>query len=191
MGPALCYNGDVYKRQVYIYYPHQAEAENAPLYWYIQSKDNDRLFVDTLYVCEVGDVAHKDDTGAHWELNESLTVEEMLKESSEDFQGTRLVDHYYCYMGAGPEYNHDYYVNINAAVNTVLEEPTAPVRTGYTFSGWFYFDDESASGTKTYLKDVLTGTQSLASYGAVSYTHLSGKRKEKWRSAWAFGIDMS
>lgn len=150
---------------VYIYYPHQAEAENAPLYWYIQSKDNDRLFVDTLYVCEVGDVAHKDDTGAHWELNESLTVEEMLKESSEDFQGTRLVDHYYCYMGAGPEYNHDYYVNINAAVNTVLEEPTAPVRTGYTFSGWFYFDDEPTSGTKTYLKDVLTGTQSLASYG--------------------------
>ena len=149
---------------VYIYYPHQAEAENAPLYWYIQSKDNDRLFVDTLYVCEVGDVAHKDDTGAHWELNESLTVEEMLKESSEDFQGTRLVDHYYCYMGAGPEYNHDYYVNINAAVNTVLEEPTAPVRTGYTFSGWFYFDGIPASGTKIYLKDVLTGTQSLASY---------------------------
>ena len=27
----------------------------------------------------------------------------MLKEGSEDVQGTRLVDHDYCYMGAGPE----------------------------------------------------------------------------------------
>lgn len=149
---------------VYIYYPHHAEAATAPLYWYIQSKDNDRLFVDTLYVCEVGDVAHKDETGAHWELNEDLTVEAMLEKSSEDLQGTRLVEHYYCYMGAGPAYNHEYYVNINAAVNTVLDEPAEPVRTGYTFSGWFYFDDEPASGTKTYLKDVLTGSQSIASY---------------------------
>lgn len=157
---------------VYIYYPHEAESEDAPLYWYIQSKDNDRLFVDTLYVCEVGDVAHKDDTGAHWELNENLTVEEMLENSSEDLQGTRLVDHYYCYMGAGPAYNHDYYVNINSAVNTVLEEPAEPTRTGYTFSGWFYFDDEPTSGTKTYLKDVLTGTQSLASYGE-GYVYLN------------------
>lgn len=159
---------------VYIYYPHQAESEDAPLYWYIQSKDSDRLFVDTLYVCKVGDVAHQDDTGAHWELDENLTVEAMREQSSEDLHGSRLVDHYYCYMGAGPAYNHDYYVNINAAVNTVLEEPTEPTRTGYTFSGWFYFDDEPTSGTKTYLKDVLTGTQSLASYeeGYVYLNHV-------------------
>ena len=159
---------------VYIYYPHQAESKDASLYWYIQSKDSDRLFVDTLYVCKVGDVAHQDDTGAHWELDENLTVEAMREQSSEDLHGSRLVDHYYCYMGAGPAYNHDYYVNINAAVNTVLEEPTEPTRTGYTFSGWFYFDDEPTSGTKTYLKDVLTGTQSLASYeeGYVYLNHV-------------------
>lgn len=161
---------------VYIYYPHEADSGNAPLYWYIQSKDSARLFVDTLYVCEVGDVAHKDDTGAHWQLDENLTVEAMLEKSSEDLQGTRLVDHYYCYMGAGPEYNHEHYININSAVNTVLEEPTEPVRTGYTFSGWFYFDDEPTSGTKTYLKDVLTGSQSLASYGDdyVYLNHVGG-----------------
>lgn len=159
---------------VYIYYPHEAQLEDAPLYWYVQSKTDDRLFVDTLYVCKVGDVAHKNETGAHWELNEDLTVEEMLKKSSEDLQGTRLVNHYYCYMGAGPEYNHDYYININSAVNTVLDEPAEPTRTGYTFRGWFYFDNEPASGTKTYLKDVLTGTQSLASYeeGYVYLNHV-------------------
>lgn len=157
---------------VYIYYPHQAEEENAPLYWYIQSKDGDCLFVDTLYVCEVGDVAQKDDTGAHWELNENLTVEEMLEKSSEDLQGSRLVDHYYCYMGSGPAYNHEHYININAAVNTVLEEPAEPVRTGYTFSGWFYFDDIPVSGTKRYLTDVLTGSQSLSSYAA-GYVYLN------------------
>lgn len=157
---------------VYIYYPHEAREKDAPLYWYIQSKENDRLFVDALYVCQVGDVAHQDETGAHWELDEDLTVGEMQEKSSQDFQGTRLVDHYYCYMGAGPEYNHEKYININAAVNTVLEEPAEPVRTGYTFSGWFYFDDVPATGTKTYLKDVLTGTQSLASY-AEGYVYLN------------------
>lgn len=156
---------------VYIYYPHQAGSADAPLYWYIQSKESDRLFVDTLYVCKVDDVAHKDDAQVHWELDKDLTVESMLEKSSEDLQGTRLVDHYYCYMGAGAAYNHEYYININSAVNTVLEEPKEPVRTGYTFSGWFYFDEEPASGTKTYLKDVLTGTQSLASYGS-GYVYL-------------------
>ena len=157
---------------VYIYYPHQAETPDAPLYWYVQSKDSDRLFVNTLYVCEVGDVAHKDGTGNHWVLNENLTVEEMLKNSSVDLQGTRLVDRYYCYMGKGSAYNHDYYININAAVNTVLAEPTEPARTGYTFNGWFYFDDAPTSGDKTYLKDVLTSSQSLDSY-AEDYVYLN------------------
>lgn len=160
--------------EVYIYYPHTADDSEDPLYWYIQSKENDRLYVDTLYVCNIGDVAQKDDTGTHWELRETLTINELMDHSSRDFQGTRLVDHYYCYMGAGESYNHNYYVNINAAVNTVLKEPTDPVRTGYTFSGWFYFDSESTAGTKVYLKDVLTGTQSLASYkeGYVYLNHV-------------------
>ena len=158
--------------KVYIYYPHQAADSDAPLYWYIQSKESDRLFVDTLYVCKVDDVAYKDETDTHWKLDEDLTVQDMLDCSSVDLQGSRLVNHYYCYMGAGAEYSHTHYVNINSSVNTVLEEPTEPVRTGYTFSGWFYFDDEPESGTKTYLEDVLTDNHSLASY-ADGYVYLN------------------
>lgn len=150
---------------VYIYYPHQAQNETDPLYWYIQTKDEDRLFVNTLYVCEVGKVAHKDESGAYWELNDGLTVDKMLELSQEDTHGTRLVGHNYCYAGEGGAYNHEKYVNINSAVNSVLAEPSQPVRVGYSFSGWYYFDNVPAQGTKTYLKDVLTGSQSLASYG--------------------------
>lgn len=148
----------------YFYYPHQAGSGDAPLYWYVQSKDNDRLFVNTLYVCKISDVAQKDETNSHWVLNDNLSLEEMLEHSSEDLQGSRLVDHYYCYMGAGLEYNHEKVVNINSTVNFVLNEPLTPIRTGYTFKGWFYFDDEPVNGNKIYLKDVLSGTQSLASY---------------------------
>lgn len=150
---------------VYIYYPHQAQNETDPLYWYIQTKDEDRLFVNTLYVCEVGKVAHKDESGAYWELNDDLTVDKMLEVSQEDTHGTRLVGHNYCYAGEGGAYNHEKYININSAVNSVLAEPTQPVRAGYTFNGWYYFDDVPAQGTKTYLKDVLTVSQSLTSYG--------------------------
>lgn len=159
---------------VYIYYPHQAQEESAPLYWYVQSKENDRLYVDKLYVCQVSDVAHRSETGDHWELNESLSVDEMLEHSTEDFQGSRLVDHYYCYMGQGIQYSHEYYVNINSAVNTVLEEPREPERAGYTFSGWFYFDKDGTFTGKTYLKDVLTDNQSLDSYqeGYVYINHV-------------------
>ena len=82
------------------------------------------------------------------------------------------MDHYYCYMGAGPEYNHEKYININAAVNTVLEEPASLSAQGIPSAGGFYFDDVPATGTKTYLKDVLTGTQSLASY-AEGYVYLN------------------
>lgn len=160
--------------KIYIYYPHQANDGNAPLYWYIQSKD-DRLYVDKLFTCKISDVAHKSSDGDHWVLNENLTLEELQNTSEEDFQGSRLVDQYYCYMGQGIAYSHEYYVNINAAVNTVLPEPQTPTRTGYTFSGWFYFDSVPAgNAAKTYLKEVLTGTQSLASYdeGYVYLNHV-------------------
>lgn len=159
---------------VYIYYPHQAESDAAPVYWYIQSKE-DRLYVDRLFTCKISDVAHRSSDGSHWVLNEKLSLEELQNTSEEDFQGSRLVDQYYCYMGQGIAYSHEYYVNINAAVNTVLPEPQTPTRTGYTFSGWFYFDSVPAGNpSKTYLKEVLTGTQSLASYdeGYVYLNHV-------------------
>ena len=153
-------------RTVYLYYPHQAQDPAAPLYWYVQRMAEDRLYVDTLYTCAVGDVAVWDGALEHWRIDGDLTsLNDLLALSAEDTTGTRLVGHHYCYMGEHGAYNHQKYVNINAPANSVLEEPAEPTRMGYAFRGWYYFDQAPASGTKIYLKDVLTGTQSLASYG--------------------------
>ena len=68
---------------------------------------------------------------------------------------------------------HEGYVNINASLDTVLQEPQNPVRNGYNFSGWFYFDEVTDPETsKIYLADVLGENQSLASYDR-NYVYLN------------------
>ena len=158
---------------LYIFYPHQTQALDAPVYWYIQSKSEDRLFVDVLYTCSIGQVGKWDEAKQHWVSNGTIqTVDDLMQISEVDMQGTRLINHYYCYMGAGGVNNHDYYVNINATVNSVLEEPTPPSRNGYLFSGWYYFGAVPTDGEKTYLRDVLSENESLASYGP-GYVYLN------------------
>lgn len=158
--------------KVYLYYPHQIHDDALPLYWYVQSRENDRLYVDTLYTCSVGEVCTWDEENSKWVINpESATLGNLQKVSQKDTHGTRLVDHYFCYMGGTGTNDHRYYVNINAAVGTVLLEPAAPERVGYSFAGWYYFDAEPSNGQKVYLKDVLSQNQSLASYGE-NYVYL-------------------
>ena len=160
---------------IFMFYPHQRVSENsqASFYWYLQTKVHDRLFIQNLYSCDLDAVAEWDDASQHYISNGKIgSLAELLAISVEDFTGTRLVDHYYCYMGDNGAYSHNEYVTINATVNTVLEEPAEPVRPGYTFARWFYFDDVPASGTKIYLKDVLAENQSLASYAA-GYVYLN------------------
>lgn len=158
------------QQNAFFYYPHQTEEEggNATLYWYLQSQPSDRLYVDNLYTCKVSDVLQWDADTQHWAVKDGLDLEALREHSTLDTTGTRLVDAYYCYMGEDGQdstYNHEGYVNINSALNTVLEEPQAPIRNGYTFSGWFYFDALTGSeADKTYLADVLGENQSLSSY---------------------------
>lgn len=158
--------------KVYLYYPHQIQNASLPLYWYVQSRENDRLFVDTLYTCFVGAVCTWDEENSKWVIDPELaTMDNLQRVSEKDTHGTRLVDHYFCYMGGTGTNDHRYYVNINAAVGTVLLEPAAPERVGYSFAGWYYFDAEPSNGQKVYLKDVLSQNQSLASYGE-NYVYL-------------------
>ena len=158
--------------KVYLYYPHQDPEVSLPLYWYVQSRENDRLFVDTLYTCSVEEVCSWDEENSKWVINpERATLDHLQVVSEKDTHGTRLVDHYFCYMGETGMNDHRYYVNINAAVGTVLTEPKRPERVGYSFAGWYYFDAEPSNGQKVYLKDVLTENQSLASYGE-SYVYV-------------------
>lgn len=158
--------------KVYLYYPHQKPDASLPLYWYVQSRENDRLYVDTLYTCSVGDVCTWDEENSKWVIDpECATLDNLQRVSEKDTNGTRLVDHYFCYMGESGMNDHRYYVNINAAVGTVLTEPAAPERVGYSFAGWYYFDAEPSNGQKVYLKDVLSQNQSLASYGE-NYVYL-------------------
>lgn len=159
---------------LFLYYPHQtAEAEaGVPMYWYLQTKAEDRLFVQNLYTCELSDVAMWDEATQHYIANGKITsLEDLLAISELHNHQSRLVNQYYCYMGEEGTYNHRNYININAQVNTVLPEPAAPERVGYSFAGWYYFDAEPSNGQKVYLKDVLSQNQSLASYGE-NYVYL-------------------
>ena len=98
--------------------------------------------------------------------SKALTIDGLKGVSTQDFQGSRLVGNYYCYMGDNGIYNHNKFVNINAAVNSVLNEPADPVRSGYSFGDWFRFDDvPSGNPEKIYLEDVLSDAQNLNSYG--------------------------
>lgn len=159
--------------KVYLYYPHQDRDVSLPLYWYVQSRENDRLFVDTLYTCSVKEVCIWDEENSKWVIAPELaTMDNLQRVSEKDTNGTRLVDHYFCYMGETEMNDHRYYVNINAAVGTVLTEPKRPERVGYSFAGWYHFDTEPTGGAdKVYLEDVLTENQSLASYGE-SYVYV-------------------
>lgn len=158
--------------KVYLYYPHQIQNASLPLYWYVQSRENDRLFVDTLYTCFVGAVCTWDEENSKWVIDPELaTMDNLQRVSEKDTNGTRLVDHYFCYMGETGMNDHRYYVNINATVGSVLPEPATPERVGYSFAGWYYFDAEPSNGQKVYLKDVLSQNQSLASYGE-NYVYL-------------------
>lgn len=159
---------------LFLYYPHKTEAENATLYWYAQSKPEDRLFVDDLYSCRVGDVLTWDAEVGHWALRPGLTLATLREVSDLDLTGTRLANAYFCYMGLDgldETHNHETFVNVNAALNTVLPQPQAPTRNGYRFQGWYYFDDPPLNATPVPLAGVLTGNESLASY-APGYVYL-------------------
>lgn len=162
-------------QNLYFYYPHQTTDPEATVYWYVQSVETDRLYVDTLYTCTIRDVLVKDETTGHWKLNTPLDLVQLRRVSTEDTTGTRLVDRYFCYMGNNglDEANgHTKYVNINSSLNTVLPEPAAPTRSGYAFVGWYYFDNPTSTEEKVYLKDVLSAGQSLDSYD-VHYVYLN------------------
>lgn len=152
-------------QHAFFYYPHQTQQQNATLYWYIQSQASDRLYVDNLYTCKVSDVLQWDAATQHWAVKGGLDLEVLKQQSTLDTTGTRLVNSYYCYMGQDgqdPTYSHEGYVNINASLDTVLQEPQNPVRNGYNFSGWFYFDEVTDPETsKIYLADVLGENQGL------------------------------
>lgn len=152
---------------VFLYHPHMGEDGSATLYWYVQSAEYDRLFVDTLYQAAVEEVLEYDPDSGHWSLKPGITAVDDLPQDMPDTQGSRLVDHYFCYMGDNgldETHNHEVYVNINSQVNTLLPEPAEPTRAGYRFMGWYYFD-ENETGEKIYLSDVLSSQQGLASYG--------------------------
>lgn len=154
---------------VFIYYPHTTTDEDATVYWYLQTQESDRLYVNELYTAKIYDVLEWYDITQHWRIKSNLTIEQMIDASTLDLTGTRLINLYYCYMGADgtdPTNNHEKYININATVGSVLLQPTAPERNGYRFQGWFHFGPKPSdpAARKVYLEDVLLDNQNLASY---------------------------
>lgn len=160
--------GSVEGKNVFLYYPHMIEDPTATVYWYQQTQESDRLYVNELYQCQISDVLEWNDATQHWRIKSGLTIDQMISNSNLDLTGTRLINRYFCYMGADgtdSTSNHEKYININATVGSVLSQPTAPERNGYRFQGWFHFGPAPASDAKrVYLEDVLLANQSLASY---------------------------
>lgn len=162
------------------YYPHQTTYANAPLYWYIVS-DEWALYVDTLYETTAGKFLtgfDEPDKHLEWKADAALTIETMKAVSPNEYHmGSRLVGNYMCYIGADGDISNDHrkYVTINMSVGDTLSEPTAPKRSGYTFEGWYYFDEDDQNDpqfiTKVYLEEVLPASQSLSSY-ADGYVYL-------------------
>ncbi len=150
---------------VFLYYPHRTQDGQATVYWYAQSKTDDRLYVNTLYQTTVGEVLEWDPGLGHWKLRGDVLTSGLPRDTV-DTAGTRLVDHYYCYMGQtglDASNNHEVYVNINTTVNTVLSRPRDPLRNGYAFAGWYYFDD-TETGEKVYIDGLLSAQQGAGSY---------------------------
>lgn len=159
---------------VFLYFDHQAEDGNSPVYWYEKTSEDD-LYVDTLYKGKLEDLMQQGEEG-HWYLKSEITSIDQLKKYTEETQETGdLTDAYICYMqyqaGGEPDLSqsHQYYVTIIKEVGELLEKPTDPVRNGYRFAGWYWFKNTEDSGgsknDKVYLKDVLGSGQSLSSYG--------------------------
>ena len=167
-------------------YPHQTDNSNADLYWYAQTADDDHLYIDQMYVVPggVGKFMEKDSASGHWALKESFDIAD-LQAASEEPELESLTGRYFCYMaGNGTEthQSHEYYVNINRYLGDELAEPNKPIRNGYSFAGWYEFDQDerfdpdstaSQSTTRQYLADELEGSSVSIDAYSDGYVYLN------------------
>lgn len=163
--------GDV---RVYLYYNHYESDGNADVYWYRQTKDDDRQYVDQLYRAKLSDIMEQTSGLVYWHLKSGQTLEELQGKSElQSFtEDERLLDVYLCFLqyvnGAiDTSLNHEHYVSVNKYKGELLTEPPDPVRNGYKFAGWWHFDslDGVDTSRKVYLTDVLSERESITSFG--------------------------
>lgn len=163
--------GSEEKANVFLAYQHQTEVEsagNTKLSWYVQTQSTDRLYIDTLYETTLNQVMQWDEDTDHWRVKDGLTLSE-LQDISHVSSETSFTGQYYCYMGDGgadESNSHRRYVNVNKWLGEALDEPLSPVRNGYSFAGWYGFNDgEYDDSAKVYLEDELAGgTVSIDAY---------------------------
>ncbi len=158
--------------QILLYYNHQTLDGRTSIYWYEVTNSDDRLYVDELYTGTLQEVMDQGKDG-HWHLKETMTsIEELKGVTTETEEIHLLTDVYTCYMqyingASDTSLSHQYYVTITEEVGSVLQEPKDPIRNGYDFAGWYWFeeiDTAASEESKVYLKDVLGSNQSLSSY---------------------------
>lgn len=156
-------------KTIFLCYPHMAGDGQSDLYWYEMTKE-DRLYIDKLYRSTLERIMEQGEDG-HWHLRSSMnSIDALIEVSTEEEQTDLMTNRYACYMQytdgqTDLSASHQYYVTVNQEVASVLSKPENPVRNGYAFSGWYWFEEEQEESEKVYLSSVIGNNQSITSYG--------------------------
>lgn len=157
---------------IILYYPHLMEErlENERVaYWYVVEQSTDYLYMRTVYISNNPDDVLEQHEDGHYYIRKNVTLDEMKAKCTAVDPGTAANDDVYIclmmeseYSGEREDTSHRNYVNRHVISGNELPEPKTPVRNGYDFLGWYYFDE--ASEEKPFEQKIYLSDTALHSY---------------------------